>query len=64
VRRVESHIRRANLSVQNRARRAEGDREHLAFLVSPCLDDVLERLLEPIARLGRVDGTLVLGVTE
>ena len=64
VRRIESHIRRANLSVQNRARRAEGEREHLAFLVSPCLDDVLERLLEPIARLGRVEGALVLGVTE
>jgi homoserine dehydrogenase len=63
-RRVESHIRRAGLRVQNRAQRAEGERVHIALLVSPCSDEDFEKVLPAIRKLGRVDQLLVLGVSE
>ncbi len=64
LRRVESHLRRAGLTVQNRAQRAERERMHLGVIVSASTDEVLARALDSITRLGRVEQTLVLGVGE
>ncbi|MCA9618359.1 MAG: homoserine dehydrogenase, partial [Myxococcales bacterium] len=61
-RRVDSHLRRAGLSVLDRAERHEGDRQHLGMLVADCSDADLEVVVQGIARLGRVETTLTLGV--
>lgn len=63
-RRVESLIRRADLVVQNRATRAEGERAHLGLVLAPSLDDALTPAIEAIRRLGRVEAILQLGVSE
>jgi homoserine dehydrogenase len=62
LRRVESHVRRAGLTVQNRSQRAEKEHLHIGLLVSACTDEELQRAVESIRRLGRVEQTLVLGV--
>ena len=64
ARRLESHLRRAGLTVQNRAGRHEGGSSHEGFLVSPCEPAAIESALASIGRLGRVDATLVLGVSQ
>jgi homoserine dehydrogenase len=61
-RRVESHLRRANLAVQSRAERSDGDRVHLGFLTAPASDAAFEAAVEPIRKLGRVEQLLLLGV--
>jgi hypothetical protein len=63
-RRIESLVRRAGLTVQNRATRSEGDRVHLAFMLSPSQDEPLEAVRESVARLARVEACLCLGVLE
>ncbi len=62
LRRVESHLRRAGLTVENRARRAEQDHVHVGLIVSPCTGDALDAAIHSIERLGRVQQTLIIGV--
>ena len=64
ARRVESHLRRADVSVDNRAERHEGDKVHVGFLTSSQRRDALAPALETIARLGRVEAQLLLGVAQ
>jgi homoserine dehydrogenase len=64
VRRVESQLRRAGLTVQSRAERPAGERVHLGFLLSPADDASFARAAEPIRRLARVADLCVLGVGE
>jgi homoserine dehydrogenase len=61
-RRVESHLRRAGLQVQNRAERAAGERMHIALLTSATTDDAFARAIEPIRKLGRVVELRSIGV--
>jgi homoserine dehydrogenase len=63
-RRIESLVRRAGLTVQNRATRSEGERVHLAFMLSPSQDEPLVAVRESVARLARVEACLCLGVLE
>jgi homoserine dehydrogenase len=63
-RRVESLIRRAALTVQNRASRGAGDRVHLGFLISPSHDEPMAAVQGAVARLARVDRTVTFGVLE
>jgi homoserine dehydrogenase len=63
-RRIESLVRRAGLTVQNRATRSEGERVHLAFMLSPSQDEPLVAVREAVARLARVEACLCLGVLE
>jgi homoserine dehydrogenase len=63
-RRIESLVRRAGLSVQNRASRNEPDRVHIAFMLSPSQDEPLVAVRESVQRLARVDACLCLGVLE
>lgn len=63
-RRVESLIRRAGLSVQNRAVRTERDRVHHGFMISASTDIAIEQVREAVARLARVDQSVCLGVFE
>jgi homoserine dehydrogenase len=64
VRRVESLVRRAGLAVQSRAARSEARLHHHGFLVSAATDARMAELAEQIARLGRVERRLWLGVAE
>jgi homoserine dehydrogenase len=64
ARRVDSLIRRTGLSVQNHATRGEPERIHLAFLISPCDDARVTDVAAAVARLGRVQQVLTLGVSE
>ncbi|MFT3699818.1 MAG: homoserine dehydrogenase [Kofleriaceae bacterium] len=64
VRRVESIVRHAGLSVQNRAARNEPTVTHHAFLLSPSEERAVTGVLEQLKGLGRVSGTLALGVVE
>jgi homoserine dehydrogenase len=63
-RRVESLVRRAGLSVQNRAARAEEARGHVAFMISASTETAVEHVREAVARLARVEECLCLGVLE
>jgi len=63
-RRVDSLVRRDGLAVQNRAARGEGERLHLGFMVSPCDPARIARVAAQVARLGRVQDLLVLGVAD
>jgi acetolactate synthase small subunit len=63
-RRIESLVRRAGLSVQNHATRAEDTRHHLAFMISASTDTSIEQVREAVARLARVHECLHLGVFE
>jgi homoserine dehydrogenase len=64
ARRVDSLIRRIGLTVQNRAARGAHERQHLAFLISPADGARMEEVASTVARLGRVESMLVLGVAE
>ncbi|MGD9905807.1 MAG: homoserine dehydrogenase [Vicinamibacterales bacterium] len=63
-RRVESLVRRAGLTVQNRAARNAPDRVHLAFMLSAGHDETVAEVSAAVARLARVDAALSLGVLE
>ena len=62
ARRVDSLVRRAGLSVQNRAHRNEPLVTHQAFIVSPSSDATIQEVVDQIRELGRVEQTLWLGV--
>jgi homoserine dehydrogenase len=64
ARRVDSLIRRLGLTVQNRAARGAHDRQQLGFLISPADGAQMEEVASTVARLGRVQEMLVLGVAE
>ncbi|MBV8762536.1 MAG: hypothetical protein JO257_34950, partial [Deltaproteobacteria bacterium] len=64
VRRVESLVRRAGLSVQNRAARGEPLITHHGFLISPSDDATIAALVDQLRELGRVEQTLWFGVAE
>lgn len=64
ARRVERHLRRSGLVVQNRATRVDQTGVHLGFLTSPSTDAEIEASMEGIRRLGRVEALLVLGVAD
>jgi homoserine dehydrogenase len=64
ARRIDSLVRRAGMTVQNRASRGEAERTHLGFLISPCDDARIAEVAAAVRRLGRVQQTLVLGVAE
>jgi homoserine dehydrogenase len=61
-RRVDSLVRRAGLSVQNRASRGEPLVTHSAFIVSPSDDATIKEVEAQIRELGRVEQTLWLGL--
>ncbi len=63
-RRIESLVRRAGLTVQNRAARGETERVYLGFMVSPSQDEPIANVRDAVARLARVDDCLCLGVLE
>jgi homoserine dehydrogenase len=63
-RRIESLIRRAALTVQNRAARGAADRVHLGFLISAGQDESMASVHDAVARLARVDRVVSLGVLE
>ena len=64
VRRVESIVRRAGLTVQNRAARGEPLVTHHGFLISASDDAQIAGVVEQLRELGRVEQTLWLGVAE
>jgi len=64
VRRVESIVRHAGLTVQNRAARGEPLVTHHGFLLAPSDDATANAVVAQLAALGRVETTLVLGVAE
>jgi homoserine dehydrogenase len=64
VRRVDSVVRRAGLTVQNRATRGEPLVTHHAFLISPSDDATIAALVDQLGELGRVEQTLWYGVAE
>ncbi len=64
ARRVDSLVRRAGLTVQNRAERGEPLVTHLGFLVSPSDEVRVTELVDQLRGLGRVEQTLWLGVAE
>jgi homoserine dehydrogenase len=63
-RRIESLVRHAGLSVQDRARRGEDARVHLGFIVSSGTEAVMREVVEAVQRLARVEQSLCLGVQE
>ncbi len=63
-RHIESLVRRAGLSVQNRASRREDEQVHLGFVLSPSQDGPVDEVRDAVARLARVDRCLWLGVLE
>ncbi|TMQ16738.1 MAG: homoserine dehydrogenase [Deltaproteobacteria bacterium] len=64
ARRVDSLVRRAGLTLQNRATRGEPELTHYAFVVSASDDAQIRELAGQIRDLGRVEQTLWLGVAE
>ncbi len=63
-RRIESLVRRAGLTVQNRAARGEPDRVHPAFMLSPSQDAPMVAVRERSTRLAASSTCLCLGVLE
>jgi homoserine dehydrogenase len=63
-RRVDSLVRRAGLTVQNRATRSEPLVTHHGFVISASDDAQIEEVAGQIRELGRVEQTLWLGVVE
>jgi homoserine dehydrogenase len=64
VRRIDSIVRRAGLTVQNRAARGEPLVTHHGFLISPSDDATIAAVMDQLRELGRVEQTLWLGVAE
>lgn len=62
ARRVDSLVRRAGLSVQNRAQRGEPLVTHHGFVISASDDATIRDVVAQIRELGRVEQTLWLGV--
>ena len=63
-RRIDSLVRRAGLTVQNRATRGEPLVTHHGFVISPSDDATIGDVIEQIRALGRVEQTLWLGIAE
>ncbi|MEO7735790.1 MAG: homoserine dehydrogenase, partial [Kofleriaceae bacterium] len=63
-RRIDSLVRRAGLTVQNRASRSEPLVTHHGFVISPSDDQTIGDVVAQIRALGRVEQTLWLGVAE
>jgi homoserine dehydrogenase len=63
-RRVDSLVRRAGLTVQNRANRGEPLVTHHGFVISASSDSQIQDVVDQIRELGRVEQTLWLGVVE
>ena len=63
-RRIDSLVRRAGLTVQNRARRGEPLVTHHGFVLSESDGAVVAELVEQLRELGRVEQTLALGVIQ
>jgi len=63
-RRVDSLVRRAGLTVQNRAARSEPRVTHHGFVISAGDDAQIAEVVAQIRALGRVEQTLWLGVVE
>ena len=61
-RRIESLVRRAGLTVQNRAMRSEGDRVHHGFTLSPSQAQPVDDVRRAVSGLARVSHVLSLGV--
>ncbi|HWU90643.1 MAG TPA: homoserine dehydrogenase, partial [Kofleriaceae bacterium] len=61
-RRIDSLVRRAGLTVQNRASRGEPHATHHGFLISESNDAAIGDLVAQLRALGRVEQTLWLGV--
>jgi homoserine dehydrogenase len=64
ARRVDSLVRRAGLTVQNRATRSEPLVTHHGFVISASDDAQVGDVVDQIRELGRVEQTLWLGVVE
>jgi homoserine dehydrogenase len=64
ARRIDSLVRRAGLSVQNRAARNEPLVTHHGFLISPSDDTTILQLIAQLRELGRVEQTVWFGVAE
>jgi len=64
ARRIDSLVRRAGLSVQNRAQRGEPLVTHLGFVLSASDDATVNDVVAQIRELGRVEQTLWLGVAD
>lgn len=61
-RRIDSLVRQAGLSVQNRATRTDGDLVSLGYVVSESTAAAVDAVRASVARLARVREALVLGV--
>ena len=61
-RRIESLVRRAGLTVQNRAMRSEGTRVHHGFTLSPSQAQPVDDVRRAVSGLARVSQVLSLGV--
>jgi homoserine dehydrogenase len=62
--RIESLVRHLGLTAQNRASRHDDHHVNLGFMISPSSDERMLAVREAVARLGRVEQCLVLGVLE
>jgi len=63
-RRIDSLVRRAGLSVQNRASRGAGDTVDLGYIISDSTTATIDLVRHDVLRLARVHAALVLGVHE
>jgi homoserine dehydrogenase len=63
-RRIESHVRRLGLTIQNRASRNQDERVFLGFMISPGSDRRMQEVCGAVARLARVEECVWLGVLE
>jgi homoserine dehydrogenase len=63
-RKFEGLVRRHGLTVQNRATRSDGDRVHIAFMISPSSDAQIADVTGAVERLARVEQRLCLGVLD
>jgi homoserine dehydrogenase len=63
-RRVDSLVRRLGLVVQNRATRGDGERTHLAFMISPCHETQIDEVAATVGHLARVHQHVSLGVLD
>jgi homoserine dehydrogenase len=64
ARRIDSLVRRAGMSVQNRAQRGEPLVVHHGFIVSATDDTSVAELAQQLGGLGRVEQTVWFGVSE
>jgi homoserine dehydrogenase len=63
-RKFDGLVRRLGLTVQNRATRSDGDRVHIAFMISPSSDTQIAEVTAAVDRLARVEQRLCLGVLD